>query len=225
MGEMIQFPRPDGGKASGYLATPKSPRPGDPGVVVIQEWWGLQDQIKGVCDKYAAAGYHALAPDLYNGKVAKDASEAAGLMQALDFKAATQQIVRGAVLKLAEGGRKVGLTGYCMGGAISILGAALIPELSAAVAFYGIPNPEHYDPAAIKIPLMGHYGRKDKFITVDKVYELENSLRKAKVDVTFHTYDADHAFCNQNRPEVYDPESAEMAMERTLAFFAQHLKA
>ena len=154
MGTSLTFKRPDGKDASGYLAN--AARGNAPGVIVIQEWWGLSDQIKGLCDRFAVAGFDALAPDLYKGKVVPyHDTEAAGKeMNSLDFIDATTQTVRGAVQYLSKNGAKVGLTGFCLGGAVTIIGAAKIPELTAGVVFYGIP-PEaagqacrHQDPAA-----------------------------------------------------------------------------
>ena len=129
MGTSISFKRPDGKEAHGYLANAAK---GDaPGVVVIQEWWGLQDQIKGLCDRFAVAGFDALAPDLYKGKVVPyhDTDAAGKEMNSLDFMDATTQTVRGAAQFLARNGAKVGLTGFCLGGAVTIIGATKIPEL------------------------------------------------------------------------------------------------
>src|SRR5512144_1013544 len=139
MGKMISFPRTNGGSAQGYLPEGKDPKA--PGVVVIQEWWGVQGQIRGVCDRLAEAGFHALAPDLYRGKIVPyhDAQAAGAAMATLDFKAETDEAVRGAVKFLKARGGKVGLTGFCMGGAVVVIGAVHIPELDAAVCFYGLP--------------------------------------------------------------------------------------
>src|SRR5450432_1829874 len=126
MGTNITFKRPDGKEAHGYLANASAGNA--PGVVVIQEWWGLSDQIKGLTDRFALAGFDALAPDLYNGKV----------VPYHDTDAATKT-VRGAAQYLARNGAKVGLTGFCLGGAVTVIGVCKIPELAAGVAFYGIP--------------------------------------------------------------------------------------
>ena len=132
MGTSITFKRPDGKDASGYLAN--APRGNAPGVVVIQEWWGLQDQIKGICDRFALAGFDALAPDLYKGTVVPyhDTDAAGKEMNSLDFIDATTQTVRGAAQYLARNGAKVGLTGFCLGGAVTIIGAAKVPDLRRA---------------------------------------------------------------------------------------------
>jgi carboxymethylenebutenolidase len=137
MGTSITFKRPDGKDAGGYLAN--AARGNAPGVVVIQEWWGLSEQIKGLCDRFAVAGFDALAPDLYKGKVVPyhDMDAAGKEMNSLDFIDATTQTVRGAALYLGKNGAKVGLTGFCLGGAVTIIGAAKIPELTAGVVFYG----------------------------------------------------------------------------------------
>jgi len=133
MGTKIAFGRPDGKEASGYLA--KAGRAKAPGIVVIQEWWGLQEQIRGICDRLALAGYEALAPDLYAGVVVPyHDTEAAGReMNSLNFLEATDQVVRGAAQLLGRAGVKVGLTGFCLGGAVTILGSARVPEFAAAV--------------------------------------------------------------------------------------------
>lgn len=166
MGSMIDFDRADGkGKARGYLAN--CARAGAPGVVVIQEWWGLQDQIKGICDRLAAAGYHALAPDLYNGVAVPyhDPDAANQQMTSLDFIDATDNAVRGAVQYFKKQGLKAGLTGFCMGGAVTIIGSVRIPELDAGVCFYGIPPAQAADPAQVRIPLQGHFASRDDWCT------------------------------------------------------------
>ena len=144
MGTKITFRRPDGKQAAGYLAKA-------PGIVVIQEWWGLQDQIKGICDRFALAGYEALAPDLYAGTVVPyHDTEAAGReMNSLNFLEATDQVVRGAAQLLQRTGVKVGLTGFCLGGAVTILGACRVPEFTAAVCFYGLPPETVAKPADV----------------------------------------------------------------------------
>src|ERR1700741_577083 len=139
MGTKTAFKRPDGKDASGHLAKPG--RADAPGVVVIQEWWGLQEQIKGICDRFALAGYEALAPDLYAGTVVPyhDTEAANREMSSLNFLDATDQIVRGAAQYLQLAGAKVGLTGFCMGGAVTVLGAIRVQEFAAGVCFYGLP--------------------------------------------------------------------------------------
>ncbi|MDE2344966.1 MAG: dienelactone hydrolase family protein, partial [Gammaproteobacteria bacterium] len=157
MGKMITYKRTDGHEALGYLDEAANPRA--PGMVVIQEWWGLQGQIKSVCEQFAAAGFNALAPDLYNGRVVPyhDSAAANAAMSSLDFKDATQQAVRGAVQYLKSKGAKAGLTGFCMGGAVAVIGAVHIPELDAAVSFYGLPPATVATAKGIRVPFQGHF--------------------------------------------------------------------
>src|SRR2546423_13286566 len=157
MGIEISYKRPDGKETRAYLSPAAQ---GDaPAVVVIQEWWGLQDQIKGICDRFALAGFDALAPDLYNGVVVPyhDTDAAGKEMNSLNFIDATEQNVRGAAQFLKRNGGKAGLTGFCLGGGVSIIAAAKIPELSCAVPFYGIPPENVGKPADVKVPLQGHF--------------------------------------------------------------------
>jgi carboxymethylenebutenolidase len=222
MGTDISFRRLDGKQAAGYLA--KAGRANAPGVVVIQEWWGLQDQIKGITDRFALAGYDALAPDLYGGvSVPYHDREAAGKeMGSLNFLDATEQTVRGAVQLLKQNGAKVGLTGFCLGGAVTIIGATRIPELDAAVCFYGIPPEAVAKPADIKVPLQAHFANTDDWCTPAAVNAFEAALKAAGKNAEVFRYDAQHAFVNEQR-DVYDRAAAELAWSRTLKFWATHL--
>jgi carboxymethylenebutenolidase len=222
MGTSITFGRPDGKQASGYLAS--AGRASAPGVVVIQEWWGLQEQIKGICDRFALAGYDALAPDLYAGTVVPyhDRDAAGREMNSLDFVDATEQTVRGAAQFLKKSGAKVGLTGFCLGGAVTIIGACRIPELTAAVCFYGIPPEGVAKPADIKVPLQAHFANQDDWCTPQAVDAFEAALKAAGKDAQVFRYDAQHAFVNEQR-DVYDKTAAELAWGRTLKFLATHL--
>ncbi len=223
MGTKITFKRPDGKEASGYLA--KAGRANAPAIVVIQEWWGLQDQIKGICDRFALAGYDALSPDLYNGVVVPyhDRDVAGKEMGSLNFLDATEQTVRGAVQYLKKNAVKVGLTGFCMGGAVTIIGACKIPELSAGVCFYGIPPDAVAKPADIKIPLQGHFALRDDWCTPAAVDKLEAAMKAAGKKTELYRYEADHGFVNEQRPDSHDRACAELAWERTLGFWRQHL--
>ena len=230
MGKSINFKRPDGKEVAGYLAEPTAGS-NAPGMVVIQEWWGLNDQIKGVADKMAAAGYRALVPDLYRGKVALAANEAEHLMNALDFGDAAGQDVRGALQYLkASGSAKAGVTGFCMGGALTMLSVANVPETDAGVAWYGYPPLEYIDASKIKVPVMGHWATEDAAFPIAKVDTLEKMLGDAKVKFEFHRYNAKHAFANEtadskNLPMIkYDPQAAELAWQRTMDFLGKHIK-
>lgn len=229
MGEMISYKRPDGGESKAYLVEPAQGSRA-PGIVVIQEWWGLNDQIKGVADKLAAAGYRALVPDLYRGEQALEANEAEHLMNGLDFADAASQDIRGAVQHLkATGSVKAGVTGYCMGGALTVLASVFVPESDANATWYGYPPLDFVDAGKIKAPLLGHWATQDQFFAIDGVDALEAKLKEAGVGYEFHRYDAKHAFANEeadskNLPPLgYNPEAAELAWTRTLAFFGKHL--
>ena len=223
MGVEIAFKRPDGGDATGYLAN--AARGDAPGVVVIQEWWGLSEQIKATVDRFALAGFDALAPDLFKGVVVPyhDSAAAMKAMQSLDFGDATSQTVRGAVQFLKRNGAKAGIAGFCMGGAITVIGAAHIPELSAAVSFYGLPPAEAVKPADVKIPLQGHFAMKDDFVTPAAVDAFEQGLKAAGKSFEFFRYNADHAFVNEQRMAIHDREAAELAWGRATAFLHRHL--
>jgi carboxymethylenebutenolidase len=214
MGTMIEFARPNGGKTKGYLATAGQ---GRPGVVVIQEWWGLNDQICGVADRFARAGYNALAPDLYKGRLTTQPDEANHLMTGLDFADATRQDLRGAAQHLQAQSGKVAVMGYCMGGALTIAAAVHVPEFAAGVCLYGIPPKAFADPAEIRVPLQGHFANKDDWCTPTAVDDLETTLKAAGVTHEIYRYDAAHAFANE-RSAAYDVACANQAWERMAAF-------
>jgi carboxymethylenebutenolidase len=217
---MINFRRPDGKNCSAYYTGPASPNA--PGIVVIQEWWGLNDQIKGVADKLAAAGCRAVVPDLYRGNVTVEAKEAEHLMTNLNFGDAAGQDVRGAVQYLKGGSKKVGITGFCMGGALTILSAVNVPEADAAVAWYGFPPLEYVDASKIKMPLLGHFAADDAFFPLAGVDALAAKLRSAGVTFEFHQYKAGHAFANETGPH-HNPAAAELAWKRTMEFLRRNL--
>ena len=229
MGTTIQFKRPDGLELPGYLAEPAQAL-GAPAVVVIQEWWGVNDQIRGVADRLAHAGFLALVPDLYRGKSTVEKEEAHHLMTGLDFGTAAAQDVRGAVQFLKTRAAKVGCVGFCMGGALTLLAAANVPELDAAVTWYGCPPLEYIDPGKIKIPLQGHWATQDEFFPIAQVEGLTAKLKEAGVTFDFHRYLAHHAFGNEQAvgpgriaETHYDPVWAQQAWDRTLTFLARKL--
>ena len=230
MGNAINYKRPDGQEVAGYLAEPLQGAKA-PAIVVIQEWWGLNDQIRGVADKLAKEGYRALVPDLYRGKVALAANEAEHLMNGLNFGEAAGQDIRGAVQTLkGSGSAKAGVTGFCMGGALTLLSAVNVPEMDAGVVWYGYPPLEYIDASKIKVPLMAHWATHDQAFPIAKVDDLEKMLGAAKVGYEFHRYDCKHAFANETADSKnmdmlkYDPVAAELAWGRTMAFFAKHLR-
>jgi len=220
----VSFKSKTGGDVSGALAEP----PGSgkaPSIVLIQEWWGLNDHIKDLTERLAKEGFLVVAPDLYHGKVTKDQAEAGKLMTELDTLKAVQEIA-GAVAFLKEhprGNGKVGVTGFCLGGALTLASACHVEGLSAAVSFYGIPPAEKVDYAKVTAPVMMHVAKKDGWVTPEKAQEIEGKLKSRNHPVELHLYEADHAFVNNTRPEVYDEKAAKQAWDRTIAFFKKHL--
>jgi len=226
---VITFKRPDGKSAEAYLAEPVNPE-NAPGVVVIQEWWGLDDEIQSVADRLAIAGYRALVPDLYRGKLALEANEAEHLMNDLNFGDAASQDIRGAVQYLkATGSSKVAVTGFCMGGALTVLSAGLVPECDGTVVWYGFPPLEYVDAHAIKKPMLAHWALHDEFFSIAGVDQLEEKLKAAGVNYDFQRYDAKHAFANPKSdsrhllPLQYNPVAAQLAWDRTITFLKNNL--
>lgn len=209
---------------SGYLALPASPGE-HPAIVVVHEWWGVNDQIRSICDRFAKEGFMALAVDLYGGQVTTDAGEAAALSQQLVTSDALGIIV-GAVDGLSEHtscNGNVGVTGFCLGGAIALAAAANVPGLRAAVPFYGTPKDEFCQWNRVECSVLGHFARRDTYIPVSRVSKIEADMKAAGVDVRFEWYNADHAFMRETDPSVYDPESAELAWRRTTDFLRTQL--
>ncbi|HWV38589.1 MAG TPA: dienelactone hydrolase family protein [Vulgatibacter sp.] len=215
----IRFERPDGRETPGYLAMPRKGED-TPGVVVVPEFWGVNDQIEKVADRLADVGYRALVVDIFHGKATDDPAEAARMRAALDEVDAVDQDIRGAVVhsKQRSPGTRAAVLGFCVGGGLALAAAVRVRELDAAVAYYGIPSLELADPRLVRIPFLGHYAKRDRHHTPEKVGALEKALEAGGVNHELHRYDADHAFANESRPEVYDPKAAELAWDRTLAF-------
>lgn len=228
MGQMIEFARPDGKTAPGYFVAPEKNSDSAPGIVLVEEWWGVTAWIMEVADHYAALGYRVLVPDLFRGRTAAAGDEANHLMEGLDFQDALTQDVRGALQHLKKNNESVGVTGYCMGGALTLLAAMHLKEPKAAVVFYGLPPPEAGDPATIEIPVQLHYGLQDEFFKPAAVAALQKRLEEGKVPHELYMYDAKHGFCNPN-PEGasglghYNPEACHEAWARTAQFWQNRL--
>jgi carboxymethylenebutenolidase len=229
MGTKVSFIRPDSKMLEGYLAEPTN-ADGAPAVVVIQEWWGVNDQIRGVADRLAAAGYRALVPDLYRGKSTVEAEEAHHLMSGLNFGDAASQDARGAVQFLKTRSSNVGITGFCMGGALTLLAMAAAPEIDAGVVWYGCPPLEYLDVTKIEAPLQAHWATQDEFFPIATVDKLQAKLSEAGVSYDFHRYLAHHAFANETAvgprrisATQYDPVWAQQAWDRTIRFFGAQL--
>jgi len=224
VGRMVEF-QSNGATARGYLSVPESGE--GPGVVVIQEWWGLVPHIKSVADRFAAEGLVALAPDLYHGDVARSPDEAGKLMMALNIER-TEKDLRGAVEYLlnheATTGERVGTVGFCMGGALSLYAASKNERVGACVVFYGIHPKVEPDFEHLRAPVLGLFAEEDQFVPPDSVRELEANLRERGKQVEAHAYPGtDHAFFNDTRPEVYNEKAARDAWRRTIEFLRRHL--
>lgn len=211
-GDMVSFPV-NGHTCSGYLSLPE--KGSGPGIIVIQEWWGLVDHIKDIADRFAAAGFVALAPDLYHGEATKVPDQAGKLMMALNI-AETEKDLRGAVsflLNLSQTtGERVGTVGFCLGGQLSLFAACSNPQVGACVDFYGV-HPNVNPPFAdLQAPVLGFFAELDTFVGPEVVDQLEQKLKDAGKDYEFHRFEgADHAFFNDTRPEVYHAEYAAKA--------------
>jgi carboxymethylenebutenolidase len=224
-GEIIQF-KGNGQNYSGYLSA--APNAG-PGVIVIQEWWGLVDHIKDVADRFSSAGFTALAPDFYHGKSTKSPDEAGKLFMALNISDA-EKVLKGAIETLLAhpkcATKTVGVVGFCMGGQLALYAASKNPEkVSACVVFYGIHPNVKPDYENIKAPVLGFFGEKDSSVSPAKVKALSERLNAAGKQHQFHTYPGlDHAFFNDTRPEVYDANASADAWNKTLEFFRANVK-
>jgi carboxymethylenebutenolidase len=220
---MVQFPS-NGSTTSGYLATPAT-GPG-PGVLVLQEWWGLVPHIKAVCDRFATEGFTALAPDMYHGQTATEPDGAGKLFMALNIGRAEKDL-RGAALYLRghSSTAKIGAVGFCMGGQLALFAATLNPAVGACVNFYGIHPNVKPDYGKLSGPVLGLFAEKDTFVTPQVAREVHAAILKAGKHSEIHIYPgADHAFFNDERPDVHHPAAASDAWRRTLTFFRQHLK-
>lgn len=228
MGEIVEFPS-NGTTGSGYLATAEGGS--GPGVLVIQEWWGLVPHITDVCDRFAAEGFTALAPDLYRGTTTTEPDEAGKLMMALNLEQAAKDL-RGAIAHLqaspAVTSGKVGVIGFCMGGGLAMVVACNEADDVAAVApFYGLIPWEGAEPdwSRLQAPLRGHFAEQDGFFSPEMARDLEERLRSMGKDASIRIHPGcDHAFFNDARPEVHDPERADEAWRETVEFFRSTIR-
>ena len=222
-GTMVEFPA-NGTKTSAYLATPAGGK--GPGVLVIQEWWGLVPHIKHVADRFAAEGFTALAPDMYHGQTASEPDAAGKLFMALNIAQAEKDL-RGAASYLAgqSSTGKLGVIGFCMGGQLALFAATLNPAIGACVNFYGVHPSVKPDYSKLAGPVLGLFAEKDSSVTPQVAREVDAAIKKAGKQSEIHVYPGvDHAFFNDERTDVYNKAAAEDAWRRTLAIFRQHLK-
>ncbi|MEE2776385.1 MAG: dienelactone hydrolase family protein [Acidobacteriota bacterium] len=222
-GEMIEYAS-NGDSAHAYLATPESAS--GPGVIVLQEWWGLVEHIKEIADRFAQQGFVALAPDLYHGESTDHPDDAGRMMMALNIER-TEKDLRGAIEALAARdetrGTKVGTVGFCMGGQLSLYAACKNPAVGACVDYYGIHPAVSLDFVGLEAPVLGFFGETDAFVTPEAAQQLEADLVAADKRVEIHVYPAGHAFFNDSRPDAYDEHFAEESWERMIAFYREHL--
>jgi len=224
MYQPIKFAKTGGGDAVGELVAPEGEGKA-PGVVLIQEWWGLNGQIRHVAARLAREGFVVALPDLYHGRWTTDPAEAQKLMTSLDFGGAVAEL--GGAVKFLEShprcNGKVGVMGFCMGGALTFATCSTSPDVKAGVAYYGLAPQDVFDHSKIAAPMMAHFASKDGWAKPDAAQELANAMKARGQSIELHIYNADHAFANDVRPEVYSPDAAALAWKRTTEFLHRHL--
>jgi carboxymethylenebutenolidase len=224
-GEMINFAS-NGQTFQGYMSTPRHTAPG---VIVVQEWWGLVDHIKNVCDRFAAEGFIALAPDLYKGAQTKSPDEAEKLLMALNIQE-MEKIFRGAIDTLLSNAvcssKTVGVVGFCMGGQLALYAAATSPEkISACVDYYGIHPSVHPPLEALKAPILGFFAEHDDYVNAEVVDALDETLNRLGKQHEFHTYKGTHhAFFNETNTSKYDADASQETWKRMIEFFRSYVK-
>lgn len=204
------------------LAVPE--RTPAPGLIVLMEWWGLNDDIRALCQRFASEGFLALAPDLYHGEVTTEASRAYELSDALRTMDAVSDVALARDFLVADprcSGR-VAVTGFCLGGAVTLAAACNLSDLAAAVPFYGIPKAEHADYARVTAPIQAHFGAADPLIAKERAESVREQLLAAGKSVELHLYDAGHAFMRAGDPQAYHEPSATLAWRRSLDFLRRH---
>jgi carboxymethylenebutenolidase len=222
-GSMVKFPA-NGSTTDGYLATPASGK--GPGILVIQEWWGLVGHIKNVADRFAAEGFTALAPDMYHGKTADEPDAAGKLFMALNIGQAEKDL-KGATGYLAQHSstQKLGVIGFCMGGQLALFAATLNPSIGATVNFYGVHPNVKPDYSKLSGPMLGIFAEQDGFVTPETARQVDAEIKKAGKQSEIHIYPGvDHAFFNDENKAAYNKAAADDAWRRTLAFFRTNLK-
>ncbi|MDB4930690.1 MAG: Dienelactone hydrolase family [Myxococcaceae bacterium] len=214
----------DGRAVHGALALPAGDAPAG-AVILAHEWYGLNDDMRRLADRFAAEGFVALAVDLYDGRVAADTAEAMQLSGAMKTPDAVRIVAAAAdaLRALPSVNGKVAVTGFCLGGAVAIAAACAVPGLAAAVPFYGTPKAEYVDWSRTDAPLLGHYGRRDPIIPVERPQALADAAKAAGRSFELHFYEAGHAFMREGDAGAYDAPSATLAWERTVAFLRAQL--
>jgi carboxymethylenebutenolidase len=225
-GGTTPLPRADGGTLPVAWLKPAQALSGQPALVLLQEWWGLNEAMRHTAQRLADVGYTVLLPDLYRGRVTTEPALASQWKAALDLEDVITQDLPACVHSLkqqAQPAGRIGVMGFCMGGALTVAAAARVAHVDAAVCFYGIPPLKLADPAHIRIPFMGHFALQDDWCTPQAARQLQAAMADAGQSPVIHTYDAQHGFFNHTRPEVYSAADADLAWQRSLAFLAHHL--
>ncbi len=223
MAEKVEFSS-NGNRGTGEIELPAGEGRA-PALILVHEWWGLNDHVRSMVSRFAKQGFLTLAIDLYDGKTTKDPDEAGKLMGALDWGRAVS-IAAAAVDYLKSHPRSnghVGCTGFCMGGAATLVIAANVPGVEAVVPFYGIPDPSKVDYAKLSAPILMHVAKRDYWVKPELAEALRDQLTAAGKSIRLEQYEADHAFVNDTRPEVYSKENAELALSRSYAFLSEKL--
>lgn len=210
---------PDGRTVGGWVAGD----PGRPGLVLVHEWYGLNAGIKDMAARFAAHGYQVFAVDLYEGAFAADDAHAAPLAQAMQTAIAMQDVAGARDWLKAHGSARVGVTGFCLGGAMALAAACTVEGIACAVPFYGTPRDAFLRFGTHVPPTLGHYARHDAHVDLQRVMRIDEAAREAGAPFTLHVYDAGHAFLRHGDPSHYDAAAATLAWDRTLAFLAAHL--
>lgn len=211
------------GVATAFVAMPDEVNEETKAVILVQEWWGLNDHIKDIATRYADEGFIAIAPDLYRGKLATNPQEAGKYMQELQIEdglATIDEAIKTASEKYGK--KEFGITGYCMGGTYALQAACKLENIHASAPFYG-DTPDEFTLKGLKCPVLFISGKKDAWINPEKIAELERVAKANMLPVESVAYNADHAFFNNTRPEVYDEEAAKDAWRRVLEFFRKNL--
>lgn len=221
--EKVSFSSRAGDTAGGSLAAPSGDRR-HPALLVCHEWWGVNAQIERTATRFADEGFLTLVVDVYRGAVARDEAEAKQLMNGLDWKRAMDDLA-GALEYLRGHPRSTGtvaITGFCMGGALTLAAAAQLPGLAAAVPFYGVPGGQDW--TKVTAPVQAHFSKTDGWAKPEVAASIQSTIQGAGGTMELHLYDAEHAFMNEARPEVHDPAAAQQAWTRAVTFLREHTR-
>ncbi len=224
MYEPIKFPTTSGHSGTGELVAPDGEGRA-PALVLVQEWWGLNGQIRHVAAKLAAQGFLVAIPDLYHGRWTTDPAEAQKLMEGLDWARAMEEIAGAAAFLKghSRSNHHVGVVGFCLGGALTFAAASVLPDIGAVVPYYGLASSDKVDYSKIKAPVLAHFAAHDDWARADRARELMETMHSRGQSMELHVYEAGHAFANEARKDVFVPEAAELAFQRTIAFLHRHL--